>query len=295
MENKAIGIRRESQFSPNHIGNDRIIFDLVTAGLISHGIDIMVYDEHAFLTEKSIEHDHIFTMGRNKALVNQLKVYEEQGKKIFNSGFGIEKCYRINMVTGLINGGVPYPKSIITATGTDIAQAYELLDSQGVWIKRGDFHAIHREDVSFVSSREEAQHIVNEYAFRGIQSAVLSEHLAGDLVKFYGVRDTDFFHWFYPYDHNHHKYALYEDINGKSAHYPFNTSDLQKTAETAAKLLEVFIYGGDAIIDRNGNFHIIDLNDWPSFAPCREEATAAITQLLLKKFADNQPSTMLKQ
>lgn len=286
MVSEIIGIRRENQFSPNHIGNDRIIFDLVAAGLKVYGLAVTVCNEEDFLREKAIKQHKVFTMGRNKSLVSQLKNYAHAGKKIYNSPFGIEKCYRTNMVTGLIQGNIPYPRSIIIDTVNPSDRAYQSLGSQGVWIKRGDFHAIHKEDVSFVASQEETAHILREYALRGIKNAVLSEHLAGDLVKFYGVRGTGFFHWFYPYDHNHHKYALYEEINGKSAHYPFDTVDLRQVAEKSAHLLGVHIYGGDAIVDRSGKFHIIDLNDWPSFAPCREEASQAIVRLLIEKFAE---------
>lgn len=292
MANSIIGIRRQNQFSPNHIGNDRIIFDLVMAGLEAHGLTVTVSNEEDFLRKKNIGDDHIFTMGRNKSLVNRLKGYANKGIKIYNSPLGIENCYRTNTVNGLVEGGIPYPKSVIVDTDSLSEAAYRSLGSQGVWIKRGDFHAIHKEDVSFVASLDEAKHILHEYSLRGIKNAVLSAHLHGDLVKFYGVLETGFFHWFYPYDHNHHKYALYEEINGKSAHYPFDTDALCQVAERAAQILGVHIYGGDAIVDRNGAFHIIDLNDWPSFAPCKEEASDAIVHLLTAKFLNKTAPTL---
>ena len=36
------------------------------------------------------------------------------------------------------------------------------------------------------------------------------------------------------------------------------------------------IYGGDAVVRRDGSFCMIDFNDWPSFSRCREEAALAI-------------------
>ena len=65
----------------------------------------------------------------------------------------------------------------------------------------------------YLRNVEEANSIINEYKLRGIGRAVVNEHLYGDLVKFYGVADTDFFYWFYPFDVNHSKFGL-EQING---------------------------------------------------------------------------------
>ena len=69
-------------------------------------------------------------------------------------------------------------------------------------------------------------------------------------------------------------------------HYPgesrplFDHDRLQRLAEHAAQSLDLAIYGGDAIIAPDGTLQLIDLNDWPSFAPCREAAAQAIAQLL---------------
>ena len=47
-----------------------------------------------------------------------------------------------------------------------------------------------------------------------------------------------------------------------------------------ARLVGILVYGGDAVVDARGRYHIIDFNDWPSFAPCREEAAAEIVKLV---------------
>jgi hypothetical protein len=103
-------------------------------------------------------------------------------------------------------------------------------------------------------------------------------------VKFYGVRGTDFFFWFYPYDNNHHKYVEYQNINSASAYYPFDAERLKQVATDASAGVGIDIYGGDAIVGKDGNFHIIDLNDWPSFAPCRDKAAGHIARVIYEKF-----------
>jgi hypothetical protein len=178
----------------------------------------------------------------------------------------------------LLANDIPHPKTIIVPTDK---AAYPELATLGThcWIKRGDFHAIHREDVTYARVGEEANSIISEYALRGIPSAVVNEHLEGDLVKFYGVAGTDFFYWFYPDNCNHSKFGL-EAINGKSQGIPFDLETLKKACTRAAEVLKIHIYGGDCVIDKDGTARIIDFNDWPSFAPCRDEAAPYIAECI---------------
>ena len=149
------------------------------------------------------------------------------------------------------------------------------------WIKRGDFHAMHKEDVSYCRHIEEAQDMLQEYWLRGIRRAVINRHLEGDLIKFYGVSGQPFFYWFYPFDMGHSKYG-YEAVNGKSQGIPFSLDYLKEICQKASDTLEVKIYGGDCIVDPDGSIRIIDFNDWPSFAPCRKEASPHIAKCILK-------------
>jgi hypothetical protein len=43
------------------------------------------------------------------------------------------------------------------------------------------------------------------------------------------------------------------------------------------------VYGGDWIVQTDGTPVLIDLNDWPSFSPCREEASEAIAQRIIDR------------
>ena len=148
------------------------------------------------------------------------------------------------------------------------------------WIKRGDFHAMHKEDVSYVRHTEEAQEVLQEYFLRGIKRAVINRHLVGDLIKFYGVQGTPFFFWFYPFDEGHSKYG-HEAINGRSKGIEFDINRLQRICQSASEVLDVKIYGGDCIVSPEGDIRIIDFNDWPSFAPCRTEAAPHIARCIM--------------
>lgn len=276
-------IPRKERFSPNHVGNDRAILSLVLQLLEEHGYRHYIYEEDHFLHVPHPTNTPIVTMARSKELIYQLQKIERAGTLIVNSAFGIENCYRENMTLKLIESGISHPKSIIVDTSGLAKIPFDLLGSNGYWIKRGDFHALHREDVSYVGHEKEGIELLAEYYGRGIERAVISAHLPGDLVKFYGVKGTGFFHWFYPYDADHQKFQEYKQVNGASHHFPFSADLLRETAESAAKVLGIQVYGGDAIIAQDGGFQLIDMNDWPSFAPCREEAAPYIAQAILNE------------
>ncbi len=280
---KMAGISRANQYSPNHIGNDAAIFNATVQHLEAAGCEVVLYTEDEFL-QQDVKEMILFNMARNKEVIAKLQQLEDNGCIVVNSGYGIENCTREKMTKLLMSNHIPHPKSLIVNTSQDISAFLKNPTFSTCWIKRGDFHAIHREDVSFVRNPEEGLSILQEYALRGIPTAVVNEHLCGDLVKFYGVANTDFFYWFYPFDMNHSKFGL-EKINGEAKGILFDKDALHAICQKAAEVLKVHVYGGDCVIAEDGTMRIIDFNDWPSFAPCREEAAPYIAQTILQEAA----------
>lgn len=270
------GIRRENQFSPNHIGNDAAIFSLTAQHLRNMGCEVNEYIE-SDLVVRNFNEPTIFNMVRNWTSIHKLQQMEDQGYTVINSGYGIENCTREKMTRLLMSNNISHPASLILPTDADPTADLEKAGFYTSWIKRGDFHAIHREDVTYVRNPEEAKTILKEYAIRGIKTAVINEHLVGDLIKFYGVTGTDFFYWFYPSNQHHSKFGL-EQINGMAKGIPFDDSKLKQLCDQAAEVLNIHIYGGDCIVSEDGLIRLIDFNDWPSFAPCRDEAAPHIAR-----------------
>lgn len=272
------GVKRQTKYSPNHIGNDGMIFNLTANTLREMGYEVKEYTEAEFVLG-NIREPVIFNMARDKATIKKLQSLERKGTIVINSGFGIENCTRENMTRILLENDIPHPKSIIVDTSEDPLTALEEMEVQAFWIKRGDFHAIHKEDVAFARNIEEAANIIKEFAWRGIPTAVVNEHLTGDLVKFYGVTDTNFFYKFYPFALSHSKFGL-EEINGEAQKLFFSREELKQTCDKAGEKLDIKVYGGDCIVAEDGSFKIIDFNDWPSFAPCREKAAPHIAECI---------------
>ena len=282
---KIAGVMRAGAYSPNHIGNDAAIFNAVADQLRKRGYDVNIYSEEQFCASE-IPEPVILNMCRRQESIKKLQVLQESGKLVINSGFGIENCTRERMTRILLGNDIPYPDSLIVNTNESVLPALKEAEYSSCWIKRGDFHAMHKEDVSYCRHAEEAQEVLQEYFYRGIHRAVINRHLPGDLIKFYGVCGTPFFYWFYPFDEGHSKYG-HEAVNGHSRGLRFDKNRLMEICTSAAEILDVVVYGGDCIVSEEGDIRIIDFNDWPSFAPCRQEAAPHIAKAVIGKIKEN--------
>lgn len=261
---KVLAITRAERFSPNSISKDRAILDAVVLRLRTLGCDVTVVSEESLGDTASMDdftvHDLILTMGRLPETLVWLKATDAE---IINAPEGIENCVRNRLLSIMEHIGTPTaPKE-----GTD-----------GYWLKRSDA-AQESGDVVFAADKDELAAAIQTMRQRGINDYVISAHVVGDLLKFYGVGQGLFFRYYYPTDDGQTKFGV-EQHNGIAHHYQFQEDSLRLEAERLAEAAGVSIYGGDAIVRADGTFCIIDFNDWPSFSRCREEAADAIVSLV---------------
>ncbi len=278
-ETKIAGVMRAGAYSPNHIGNDAAIFNVVAEQLRKRGCEVNIYSEEQFIAGAAQERI-IINMCREARSVALLQRLEDDGALVINSGYGIENCTRERMTRILLGSNIPYPESIIVNTDQAIRERLDSTRMSPCWIKKAESHSMHKEDVSYARHTEEAQEVLQEYFLRGIKRAVINRHLPGDLIKFYGVADSPFFYWFYPLQEGHSKYGA-EAINGMPTNLPFSVEKLRAICAKCSEVLDVKIYGGDCIVSPEGDIRIIDFNDWPSFAPCRAEAAPHIARHIM--------------
>ena len=83
--------------------------------------------------------------------------------------------------------------------------------------------------------------------------------------------DSNWFEWFYHRD---------KGMLG----YSFEVARLRRAALGAAAALGIEIFGGDAIIQANGEPVIVDINAWPSYARYRDRAAQLIADHLTERF-----------
>ena len=103
------------------------------------------------------------------------------------------------------------------------------------WLKRDDGCAQHADDVQFISIPEELSEALDLFKMRGIQHFITESHTEGDLLKFYGVADTEFF-FVYPSrgSNGYSKFGL-ERFNAPSRNYKFDLQALKQQMNTLAK------------------------------------------------------------
>ncbi|MDD2798081.1 MAG: hypothetical protein PHV20_05765 [Bacteroidales bacterium] len=269
-------IRRSPEFSPNSIENDAAIFAQVVAKLRDLGYEVNEYEENRFVFKYQDE-KVVFHMARRWKTLAKLMNLEEKGVKVFNSANAVVECDRFNMTIALLTARIPHPDTVILMSNEE--DVLQKVPFEKMWVKRADGHTTTKEDVCFVGEISELPTVLSQFADRGIKKVVINRHLEGNLVKFYGVSGTDFFHWFYPIESNHSKFGL-EEMNGHDQQLHLNSAHLETVCREAAFVLGLDIWGGDAILQSNGEISIIDFNDFPSFKPCREEAAEAMTKII---------------
>ena len=270
---------RAGIFSPNHIGNDSAIFNLVAEQLRKRGCEVNVYSEEQFIAG-GVTENIIFNMCREPRSIALLQKLEDNGALVINSGYGIENCVRERMARILLGNGIPYPESIVVSTDEAIRDVLTRSGISRCWIKRGDSHTMHNEDVTYVRHPEEAQEILQEYFLRGIKRAVINRHLEGELIKFYGITGTPFFYWLSTSN------ASSSRRGSRQTAPDFDENKLKALCNATAEILDINIYGGDCVVQPDGIIRIIDFDDWPSFAPCRQEAATNIAKFIMSAIKD---------
>ena len=262
---RILKVYRAKRFSPNSVERDRAIMDAVGNVLAAQGFAVEGTDEEHL--DADCKADAYITMARTPKALALLKEKEREGCVVINSPMGVERCRRSEIDRIMRMHGLP---------------AAPLTGSDGYWIKRGDEAAGTKDDVLFAANEEEKAKALQRFRLRGIDDVVVTAHVKGDLVKFYGVTGSGFFRA-YPNDAGGYSKFGDEAVNGQPHGYQYDKARLQADAERTAALAGTDIYGGDCIVREDGTYAIIDFNDWPSFARCRDEAATAIAANILEK------------
>lgn len=282
MPNKlrVVGIRRAQRFSPNSVERDAAICQAVADCLGRQGYDVSLHAEEAFTPSLAQGAAAVFSMARGTETVAAL---ERLSTPVVNPVAGLRNARRGDMTRIFAEAGIPMPRSWMVRTDGTLPDA-----DCPCWLKRTDECAQASGDVVYAHGRDELAAAMRRFADRGLREAVVCEHLPGDLVKFYGVKGTGFFEYYYPTaGDGFSKFGL-ERHNGAARFYAFDAAALAATADRAASLLNLPVYGGDCIVGADGEVRLIDFNDWPSFSRCCDRAAEAIASVIVKAIESNQ-------
>jgi hypothetical protein len=265
---RVVGISRSPAYSPfQHACNDAAILEATLAELERLGWSTATLGEQAISSEPLPPADLYLNMCQGAAASRLLLDAEAAGIRFYNRPSSVLRCHRQRLVPALVAGKVPFPPTLLVRTARPLsALERRELDALGpgpLWLKRGGVHAEREGDVRRVE-RAELERGLAEFAGRRIPVAAVQAHVAGPLIKFYGVASHAFFHAY---------------LAGSKAPVPpalVDSEVLRALAFRAAARLKLDIFGGDVVVGEPGAPVVIDLNDWPSFAPIRASAARAI-------------------
>jgi hypothetical protein len=258
---RLLGIQRSPIYSPGrHQDNDRLIFDATVEALRRRGCAV------ATMTEDEVggpwpDAQAVFSMCQGDEANSSLLEREGIGVLVINSPRAVKNCHRARLhhLLGRDRGSFAPAELVPTCGGGRIPPS--LHTAGGCWLKRGDVHATAPGDVVHVRGEADYLAALRQLCARGIPVALAVPHVEGEVVKFYGVLGSPFFRFY---------------CERNPGHVPAAFAAACVEVEVLVRRVGLEIYGGDAVITPEGRVVVIDLNDWPSFAPFRDEASHAI-------------------
>lgn len=259
---KCLLIYRERKFSPGKIQSDQIILTRVGNALECNGWVVKFVSGENFKNISDFtKFKLILTMSQNFELLKKLSQLAYEGIPVINSPKTTIQCFRSNMMSVLSSNKLPVPvyQECNTYSSPQLAFTWP---SSGIWIKRTDFHAISPDDVVHILEPELLFTFLKKFKNRGHSSAIIQQHISGNVFKCYSVGKAFFF----------------------SCHpAPKSLKQSEQFKQIIIKVSEILkldIFGVDLVVDSKNRAVVIDVNDWPSFSPCNIEASHAITKYI---------------
>lgn len=258
---KILMIARDKKFSPKNVEKDARILEMVSQKIreAKRNLNVDLYSEDLISKEVLRRYSVIAGMARKSNTIKAVCDYLAMSEKpvLSYNYIGIGKLYesRYSCFKRLQSKGVKVP--LLPKITTP------------VWIKRFRKDEVSKEDVSFCNANEEV---------------VLMQHVHGDLIKVYAVVDSKnrvkFLKWFYPQETKYTKFGQ-EKHNDALQYFHFDEVSLMSIAKKIKATTDLQFFGFDAIIDKEGECWVIDINDWPSYSKFQDEAADAIASTIL--------------
>lgn len=262
----AVAIFRDQAYSPHqHRRNDRAILDATLEALRQAEWTIETMEEAAVIREPLPPADVYLNMAQGPAAARALLGHQRRGARFVNRPSSVLRCHRHRMIPALAGAGLPVPETVLVETrrAPDPAILRRFRGGGPIWLKRGGVHAEQDGDVRRIELDDLAAGL-EALAARGIRIAAVQAHLDGPVVKFYGVAGGGLFHAY---------------LQGSGEPGDLDRADpdrLRQLAFRAAARFRLEVFGGDFVLDPERGPVLLDLNDWPSFAPIRTRAAGAI-------------------
>ena len=250
MRNRVIAVLRDSRYCPSGPQADADILKAVADRL---NADALIEESRLSEADLAATDSLVLTMGRLPETLALLKDFQAHGGIVINDPSAVEICvHRARLQQVMQDCHVALPP----AEG-----------AESWWLKRGDPDAHGAHDIIFCKDARQLVCAQEYFRERGVKEWVVSPHVEGTSVKFYGVGQQFF--------------RCYTEEKGERAEERGERVDMAALHADVMKIVNtvnIDIYGGDCIVDKNGRFYFVDFNDWPSFRYCRLDAAEAIAR-----------------
>lgn len=277
-------VYRSHEHSPNLTDADSRIINAASIKLQERGYAIHRYTEAQFI-ETDITEPAIINMCRKPRSIEKLCRLEGEGKTVINSGHAIRKCTKRKLWEISTANNIETPATVIVGS-TDTTLPFSGT-FRPCWLKLPDESVTDKDDIIYAGTPAEYREALTRYHSRAITEVLVCEHLEGDLLKFYAVSGDRYLYTLYPKQSGYSKFG-YEANNSDVKFYPYKTERLKEICNIMSRETGITVFGGDCIITPDGKINIIDLNDWPSFSPCAEEASEAIAAAVAETIETTQ-------
>ena len=273
---RLVALYRSPTYSPTvHRRNDTAILDDTVAALERRGWQVSRAGEGEVAAGRLPAAELYVNMCQGPAASERLLDLVPREALAVNPPESVLNCHRHRLVNHMDAAGLAFPRTLIVPTDDPqslLPLVHQLNgDGRPVWVKRGDVHAETSADV--VAAKEAGvTDAIAGFAQRGVSRVALQAHVGGPIVKFYAVADGRFFSW----------YAA------DPGRVEICEQSLKDLVFAAARAVGLEVFGGDVAFPKPDAPVLIDLNDWPSFAPVRAAAAAAIAAYIDEKASNGK-------
>lgn len=291
---KFLFIARAKSYSPNNEAKDAAILHAVTDRLEQQGYKVDICSESEWdqmdVKKASAAYRQVIHMARGMRSLMRL---ERVTIPVLNAPSAVRTVAKSRELTLslLEQAGVPVPRWWAYEPEEDEMFLCEpsLQRLLPGWVKAMREDGARPDDVTFVQTPLEADTCILRLASENVPDIVVTHHVEGELVKCYvvlsgGDSQPRLLRWFRPQASGYTKFGVAESHNMALEQLVIDESSLSVLATRIGAALGLQIFGFDVIVRPDNELSVIDVNDWPSFSICQQEAAEAIvSEITIKK------------
>lgn len=289
-----LAISRDPIYSPNNEKKDAAIWNGVLERLRARGwkIDEISEEELAGMSVKECKNRYSKIVHMARRMRSLMRI-EKLNIPTFNKAHAVRTVAKSREATllRLQQKGLPVPAWWAYDPEEDEMFVCDL-NLQNLlpgWVKAMREDGAKPQDVSFVQTPLEADSHILQLSAERVPDIIVMQHIEGDLIKCYVVLDENpdgeirLLRWFRPQEIGYSKFGEAESHNTPPSNNTIDETELAQLARAIGQTLDLQIFGFDAIIKSDDSINIVDVNDWPSFSCCQEEAADAIASVITQE------------